>query len=62
MLVVGDREEAEGTVGVRHRAGGDLGARPADAFAQAALTEVLTRAATPQAVQDHAAENLNVRV
>ena len=26
MLVVGDREAAEGTVGVRHRAGGDQGA------------------------------------
>ena len=27
MLVVGDREAAEGTVGVRHRAGGDQGAQ-----------------------------------
>ena len=30
MLVVGDREAAEGTVSVRSRAGGDLGARPLD--------------------------------
>ena len=59
MLVVGDREEADGTVGVRHRAGGDLGARPVEGFTQAALTEVITRAGAPH---DVTAENLNVRV
>ena len=32
MLVVGDREAAEGTVAVRSRTGGDLGARAVDAF------------------------------
>ena len=35
MLVVGDREAAEGTVAVRSRAGGDLGARPVDEFVAA---------------------------
>ena len=37
MLVVGDREAAEGTVGVRHRAGGDQGAQRAAQFIEAAL-------------------------
>jgi threonyl-tRNA synthetase len=32
MLVIGDREAAEGTVAVRSRAGGDLGARAIDEF------------------------------
>ena len=32
MLVVGDREAAEGTVAVRSRAGGDSGREPVDAF------------------------------
>ncbi len=32
MLVVGDREAAEGTVSVRSRSGGDLGARSIDAL------------------------------
>src|SRR5207248_241121 len=32
MLVVGDRESAEGTVSVRTRAGGDQGASPVDRF------------------------------
>jgi threonyl-tRNA synthetase len=40
MLVAGDREAAEGTVAVRSRAGGDLGARPVDAFIADALEEV----------------------
>jgi threonyl-tRNA synthetase len=40
MLVIGDKEVAEGTVGVRHRAGGDLGARPAAQFVEDALGEV----------------------
>ncbi|MEO7193195.1 MAG: threonine--tRNA ligase [Vicinamibacterales bacterium] len=43
MLVVGDREAAEGTVSVRSRAGGDLGARPVDAFLQAAVQEIADR-------------------
>jgi threonyl-tRNA synthetase len=47
MLVVGDREAAEGTVGVRHRAGGDQGAQPTAEFVVAALDEVRSRAAAP---------------
>ncbi len=43
MLVVGDREAAEGTVSVRSRTGGDLGARPVAEFLRAALEEVAAR-------------------
>ena len=43
MLVVGDREAAEGTVAVRSRSAGDLGARPVDAFIEAARMEVAQR-------------------
>jgi threonyl-tRNA synthetase len=45
MLVVGDREAAEGTVGVRHRAGGDQGAQRIAQFIEAAAQEVRTRTA-----------------
>ncbi len=45
MLVVGDREAAEGTVGVRHRAGGDQGAQRTAQFIEAAGEEVRTRMA-----------------
>jgi threonyl-tRNA synthetase len=40
MLVVGDREAADGAVAVRSRAQGDLGARPVTAFVHEALAEV----------------------
>jgi threonyl-tRNA synthetase len=40
MLVVGDREAAEGLVAVRSRSGGDLGARPIAQFVAEALDEV----------------------
>jgi threonyl-tRNA synthetase len=43
MLVVGDREAAEGTVSVRSRLAGDLGARPVQAFAGSAQVEIDTR-------------------
>ena len=43
MLVVGDREAAEGTVSVRSRTGGDLGARPVDDFVDAARDEIRER-------------------
>ncbi len=43
MLVVGDREVAEGAVAVRSRSGGDLGSRPLDAFIASALEEVQTK-------------------
>jgi threonyl-tRNA synthetase len=40
MLVIGDREVAEGTVSVRSRSAGDLGARAVDDFISAARQEV----------------------
>ena len=43
MLVAGDREGAEGTVGVRHRASGDLGAQLLAAFIQRAQDEIRTK-------------------
>jgi threonyl-tRNA synthetase len=47
MLVIGDREVAEGTVAVRSRAGGDLGSRPVDAFLQAAREEIARKGVAP---------------
>jgi threonyl-tRNA synthetase len=43
MLVVGGREAEAGTVAVRHRAKGDLGPQPFDAFVAALQREVETR-------------------
>ncbi len=43
MLVVGDREAADGTVSVRTRAGGDQGGRSIDDFIAAAGQEVSTK-------------------
>jgi threonyl-tRNA synthetase len=43
MLVIGDREAAEGTVSVRSRTGGDLGSRPVADFLSAAVVEVQGR-------------------
>ena len=40
MLVVGDREAAEGTVSVRTRTGGDQGASTVAAFIEAAQHEI----------------------
>ena len=48
MLVAGDREAAEGTVSVRHRAAGDQGSQPVGAFIEQALEEVAARGAVPQ--------------
>jgi threonyl-tRNA synthetase len=45
MLVVGDREAAEGTIAVRHRVNGDLGSRAVAAFVDEAMREVAARAA-----------------
>src|SRR4029077_17003315 len=45
MLVVGDREAAEGTVAVRTRTGGDQGARTVDDFMASARDEVARRGA-----------------
>lgn len=44
MLVIGDREAAEGTVSVRTRTGGDQGASPVAAFIERACDEVKRRA------------------
>jgi len=49
MLVVGDREMAEGTISVRSRAGGDLGPRTVDAFVDAAHDEIRRKGREPQA-------------
>src|SRR3954463_15803536 len=40
MLVVGDKEQQEGTVSVRTRTGGDQGASPVDAFIASARDEI----------------------
>ena len=48
MLVVGDREAAEGAVAVRSRSGGDLGSQPLDAFIASAREEVERRALSCQ--------------
>ncbi|HXG90057.1 MAG TPA: threonine--tRNA ligase [Vicinamibacterales bacterium] len=44
MLVIGDREAADGAVAVRSRAKGDLGPRPVDQFIADALAEVTAKA------------------
>jgi threonyl-tRNA synthetase len=49
MLVVGDKEAADGTVAVRSRLGGDLGARALDAFIASAREEVETKGQPPAA-------------
>ncbi|MGE0449202.1 MAG: threonine--tRNA ligase [Vicinamibacterales bacterium] len=43
MLVVGDREAAEGTVSVRTRAGGDQGSTSLTSFIEAARAEIASR-------------------
>jgi threonyl-tRNA synthetase len=50
MLVVGDREAAEGTVAVRSRTDGDQGSRPVAAFEEAALAEVRAKGKALNAV------------
>ncbi len=50
MLVIGDREAAEGTVAVRSRTGGDLGAKPLQAFLEDAAKETASREERPAAV------------
>jgi threonyl-tRNA synthetase len=44
MLVIGDREVAEGTVSVRTRAGGDQGGSQVDVFVTSARDEIARRA------------------
>ena len=48
MLVVGDREVADGTVAVRTRGGGNQGAQDVSAFARAALEEVRRKRPAPE--------------
>jgi threonyl-tRNA synthetase len=43
MLVVGDKEADQGTVAVRHRAQGDLGAMPLAEFADKLLEEIKSK-------------------
>jgi threonyl-tRNA synthetase len=50
MLVVGDREAADGAVAVRSRSGGDLGLQPLDTFIAAALEEVATKSSQLSAI------------
>ena len=50
MLVIGDREAAEGTVAVRSRTGGDLGAKPLQAFLEDAAKEIASREERPALV------------
>jgi threonyl-tRNA synthetase len=49
MLVAGDREVAEGTIAVRSRSDGDLGARPIDAFIVVAQEEIARKGGTVDA-------------
>jgi threonyl-tRNA synthetase len=46
MLVVGDREAEAGSVAVRHRKHGDMGAKPLDQFIEAVCKLVETKSAT----------------
>jgi threonyl-tRNA synthetase len=48
MLVVGDREAAQGTVSVRSRRSGDLGTQGLEAFAADLRTEIATRRLEPR--------------
>jgi threonyl-tRNA synthetase len=49
MLVVGDKEAADGNVAVRSRTGGDLGSSALDAFIASARQEVDARSSQPPA-------------
>ena len=49
MLVLGDREAADGLVAVRSRTTGDLGPRSLDDFIRTALEEIARRASGPMA-------------
>jgi threonyl-tRNA synthetase len=52
MLVVGDREAAEGAVSVRSRSGGDLGSQPLDAFVASAHEEVKRKGSQPTLIAE----------
>jgi threonyl-tRNA synthetase len=59
MLVVGDREGAEGTVAVRSRSSGDLGSRSLDAFITSAGEEVETKGSQLSAISSQRLERGN---
>jgi len=44
MLVIGDKEAEQGTVAVRSRKDGDLGAMDVDKFVEKIVEEIRTRA------------------
>jgi threonyl-tRNA synthetase len=50
MLIIGDKEQAAGTVAVRLRSGEDLGAMPLEGFVERLRAEVAERRADNQAV------------
>jgi threonyl-tRNA synthetase len=52
MLVVGDREQSEGLVGVREHRAGDSGAVPVSEFADSISALVAARALRPEAAED----------
>jgi threonyl-tRNA synthetase len=56
MLVVGDREAADGTLSVRSRTAGDLGARTVSDFIAAALEEIASKAVPQASVDDQPAK------
>jgi threonyl-tRNA synthetase len=56
MLVVGDREQAESTVSVRHRAEGDLGSQGIEEFIEAASMAIRQKASTGPALTPGVAE------
>jgi len=49
MLIVGEKEEAAGTVSVRHKTAGDLGAESVEAFAGRASEEIREKRLRPKA-------------
>jgi threonyl-tRNA synthetase len=51
MLVVGDKEVADGAVAVRSRTAGDQGAQPVAAFIDAMVTETREKRAASELVQ-----------
>jgi threonyl-tRNA synthetase len=62
MLVLGDREAADGTVAVRSRRAGDQGSRSLDAFIRDALDEIATKGRqTAASVPDEALSIHNAR-
>ena len=60
MLVVGDKEVAEGAVSVRSRSGGDLGPDSVDEFVRKARLEVSSKGRTPVELES-APDNVTAR-